>query len=53
MTYVRTGTGLTITYQGTLESADSLSGPWSNVTGATSPYVVTPGSPQKFFRAKN
>lgn len=37
---------------GTLQSASDITGPWSNVTSATSsPYSFTPGSSQQFFRA--
>jgi len=51
LTYVRTASGLTITYEGTLESAATIDGTWSTVTGATSPYNAT-ATGQKFFRAK-
>jgi len=40
-----------ITYEGALESADTLAGPWTAVTGA-SPLSVTPTGAQKFYRAK-
>ncbi|HEY5914537.1 MAG TPA: hypothetical protein VJA21_28435, partial [Verrucomicrobiae bacterium] len=52
MSYVRTPTGLSITFEGTLQSADSLTGTWSDVTGASNPYPVTATGPQKFYRAK-
>lgn len=49
----RTPTGLSITYEGTLESATTLTGPWNNVPNATSPYTVTnPSAGQQFYRAK-
>jgi hypothetical protein len=49
---VKTATGLTLTFTGTLQSADAVTGPYADVTGATSPYnSPTTGSP-KFFRAK-
>lgn len=35
--------------QGTLQEATDLNGPWSD-SGATSPFVVTPTGPQKFYR---
>jgi hypothetical protein len=47
----RTPTGLSITYTGTLQSADSLIGPWSIVQGATSPFAVTPSVPARFYRS--
>jgi hypothetical protein len=34
---------------GTLESATNVVGPWSPVTGATSPYTNLPSEPQQFF----
>jgi hypothetical protein len=37
----RTGDTLVITYTGVLYSAPSPIGPWTKVTGATSPYTVT------------
>ncbi len=39
---------------GLLQQADSLSGPWNDVQGATSPYPVTvdPSQPQAFYRTK-
>ena len=52
VTVQRTQTGLTITYSGTLQSADSVMGPWTNVTGATSPYNVTPTVPARFYRVQ-
>ena len=33
-----------------LQSAPSLSGPWADVTGATSPYTIVPANGQQFFR---
>ncbi len=35
---------------GSLQSATNLSGPWSAVAGATSPYTVTPTGAQQFYR---
>ena len=37
---------------GTLQSADSVAGPWSDVAGATSPYQTAASSAQKFWRLK-
>jgi hypothetical protein len=51
LSFTRTQSGLTITYTGTLQSADAIMGPWSNVTGATSPYTTTFSAPKKFYRA--
>jgi len=47
----RTPTGLTITYTGTLQSADTITGQWTNVPGATSPFTVTPSVPARFYRS--
>jgi hypothetical protein len=42
----------TITFKGTLQSSDSVGGPYGNVAGATSPFTVNTGAaPQKFYRA--
>jgi len=41
-----------IEFTGTLQSADEITGPWTDVQGATSPYIVTPTGKQKFYRAK-
>ena len=47
-----TAGGLALIWQaGTLLQADSLSGPWSPVSGATAPYYVAPtSSAHKFYR---
>ncbi len=37
---------------GTLQSADSVTGPWVDVAGATSPRTVPASSAQKFYRLK-
>ncbi len=46
------GANLKVTYTGTLQSADTVTGPFTDVTGATSPYAVTPSGAMKFFRAR-
>ncbi|MCC6235245.1 MAG: Ig-like domain-containing protein, partial [Verrucomicrobiales bacterium] len=48
----RDGANLKITFTGTLESADSVSGPWSAVAGATSPATITPSGAGKFYRTR-
>ena len=35
---------------GTLQSAPAINGPYTDVAGAASPYTVTPGGANKFFR---
>ena len=52
LSFQRTATGVTITYQGTLLSAPLVSGPWSSVAGAASPYTVAANSGQMFFKAQ-
>ena len=37
---------------GTLQSADSVAGPWTDVAGATSPRSVAASGAQKFYRIK-
>jgi hypothetical protein len=51
ISFTRTATGLTLTFEGTLESADSITGPWTDVAGA-SPQTVTTTTGTKFYRAK-
>ncbi len=41
-----------ITFEGTLEAADTANGPYTPVLGATSPLTVDPTGPQKFYRAR-
>ena len=48
----RTGDAITVTFTGNLQSATSISGPFSNVTGATSPYTVpAPTGGSLFYRS--
>lgn len=51
LSFTRNQTSLMITYTGTLQSADVVTGPWSNVPGAASPFTVTPSVPARFYRA--
>jgi Calcineurin-like phosphoesterase len=44
------GTGVVINFLGELQSADTLSGPWNDVTN-TSPYAVSAANGAKFYRA--
>ena len=48
----RTPAGLNLTYTGTLQSADKVEGPYTDVAGAKSPSVITFSATAKFFRAK-
>jgi hypothetical protein len=45
---------ITLTWEGggTLQAAESVTGPWQDVPGATSPYVLTPSSTMMFGRIK-
>ena len=45
------GGNVTITFTGTLQAADQLTGQWTDVN-ATSPYTTATSSAQQFFRAK-
>lgn len=50
---VARGTGkVVITYKGTLQWADKVEGPYTDVQGAGQPYEVTPAG-TKFFKARN
>jgi hypothetical protein len=46
------GGNVIITFSGTLFSAPSLTGPWTAVSGATSPYTNSPTGTARFFRAQ-
>ncbi|MGC8990181.1 MAG: hypothetical protein ACP5MD_08680, partial [Verrucomicrobiia bacterium] len=37
---------------GTLESAPEVTGPWSVVQAATSPYSLTPSAARQFYRVR-
>ena len=51
---VNNGDGtVTVTFEGTLQSADSVNGPWSDVEGATSPLTIPADQAAQFGRAKN
>jgi len=51
LTIVKGATAVTITFDGTLQSADTITGLWTDVAGA-SPQSVPPTGAQKFFRSK-
>lgn len=50
----RQGQSLTLQWsgQGTLQSSSSITGPWTDIPGATSPCPVSLDLPQRFFRVK-
>jgi hypothetical protein len=52
LSVTRSATGMSITYTGTLESADQLPGSWAAVAGAASPFAVTASGPAKYYRAR-
>jgi hypothetical protein len=37
---------------GTLQSANEVAGPWTDVTGATNPQTITPSAARKFYRLR-
>jgi hypothetical protein len=43
--------GIVLTFDGTLQSADVVTGPFTDVQGATSPHTVTPAGSGKFYRS--
>jgi hypothetical protein len=51
LSVTRTATGLTLTFQGSLESADAVNGPWKDLPGA-SPMNVSAAGAAAFYRAK-
>ncbi len=48
----RDGTSVQITFSGTLQEANSVTGPWQDVPGATSPVTIPAGEEQKFYRSR-
>jgi steroid delta-isomerase-like uncharacterized protein len=52
LSYQKTATGLTITYEGALLSAPSVTGPWSSVASTSSPYNAKFTNNQMFFRTQ-
>ncbi|MCC6232744.1 MAG: Ig-like domain-containing protein [Verrucomicrobiales bacterium] len=48
----RDATGLKVAYTGTLQGADAITGPWTDVAGASSPYTLPTSGGQKFLRSK-
>ena len=48
----RIASGLRVTFTGTLQSADSVTGPWTDVAGAKSPADVAFAGAGKFYRSK-
>jgi hypothetical protein len=51
LSVARTASGLTITFTGTLQSAQAVTGPWTDMPGA-SPATVTPTGKFTFYRSK-
>ena len=52
LTVARTAAGIDITYTGTLQAADAVNGPYSDVPGATSPYAAKATNAAGYFRAR-
>ncbi len=48
----RSATGLTVTYTGTLQSADLVGGPYTDVGNAANPFSTPATGAAKFYRAK-
>ena len=51
LSVVRAASGLTLTFTGTVQSADAVTGPWSDLAGA-SPMTLPTSGAMKFYRAK-
>lgn len=45
--------GVVIEFEGTLESASEVTGPWETVDGARSPLTIAPSEARAFYRAAN
>ena len=53
LTAVWTGSQVTVTFDGILQSAPVVTGPYTDVGGSpTSPYTFTPTASQQFFRSR-
>jgi hypothetical protein len=52
LSLTRTATGISIAFTGTLQSANSVTGPWTDEAAVASPLAVTPTGGMKFYRAK-
>jgi hypothetical protein len=48
----RSATGVTITFEGTLQQADNVTGPYTDVPGATSPAALPIAGSAKYYRAR-
>ncbi len=49
---IRDGAGPIITFSGTLQRADSVTGPWADLPAATSPYRPDVATGSRFYRAR-
>jgi hypothetical protein len=49
---VRSAGGVTITFEGTLQSSNSVTGPWTDVAGAAGSAEIPISEPAQFFRAR-
>ncbi len=47
------GSSIVVTYEGVLQSATNPAGPYTDIQGASKPYVVPVGPTVQFFRAHN
>jgi len=53
MSYQFSDNTLTLTWpDGVLQAATNITGPWSDIPEATSPWPITPAAPQQLFRVK-
>jgi len=48
--FARDGGNIVLTYDGILEEADDVEGPFDRIEGATSPWPVAPSSTMKYYR---
>lgn len=53
LTMVKSGDNLMISWPfGTLQQAATVTGPYTDISGVTSPYTITPSASAKFYRVK-
>lgn len=51
LSIARAAGGLTLTFTGTIQSANAAAGPWTDLPGA-SPMIIAPSEAMKFYRSK-
>jgi hypothetical protein len=53
LSVIRSGSDIVVTYTGVLQSSTVVTGPYTDVSGATSPYSTSATGPERYFRARS